>query len=236
MNVESNSGPVQPTDNIPHAEMSNARANNTARIADTTGPSHTNDKDSDASSDTCTNGSNEFELKPRPTPLSWRRRFAITNFFRAYSKLDSTALRDVLLPDFKYYARPTAPSDRCLPLNRSQFAQYATEMFLDFKQMQVWPEHIHQTANESIIVVQARMEARVKKSEMPYGHYDWEHETCMVFRMSADGWRIRELKEYVSGPKASDIKRWHAQAKGDYYGGMIKTGAKWAVVVIGITF
>jgi hypothetical protein len=134
-------------------------------------------------------------------------------FLESYSTLRPEALTCLASPDFSHAVLPLSlnlPSRTLAP-----FQQHATQVFSLFSSFCLLPvpngadEAIHFSPDTDTVIAHCKMGGKVNaQSEMGgvLGLEEWWTECVLFVRMSEDGKRIVEVREFVDSKKAEELR------------------------------
>ncbi|PQE15275.1 cytochrome p450 protein [Rutstroemia sp. NJR-2017a BVV2] len=129
-----------------------------------------------------------------PTDTSERLRTA-NALLESYSALSAEAILQHLAPDFTHTVLPESLQ---MPVrSKDEFAVHAQRITSIFSEFQMIPQAIFEDEGRNSVVVYAKM---VGELNLNLGH--WENECIIMLKMSEDGTKVVEHKEFVDSAKA----------------------------------
>lgn len=135
--------------------------------------------------------------------LTATRLHTIHTLLNGYSSLSVAQLLKPLSSDF---AHRVLPASLAMPLrNRDEFASHAAAIFSIFSAFAMLPDAIYEDEAQGVVVVHARMEGVLKSTGGV-----WNNECVMMVRLSRDGKEVVEIREFVDGLKAAEMRAKHA--------------------------
>ena len=115
-----------------------------------------------------------------------------------YSSLSVAKILEPLSDDFTHHVYPRS-LDR-LVLNRASFATHAGDIFAMFDEFRMVPKGMFEDEAQSTVIVHARMEGKFR-----IDREDWRNECIMVVRLSRDGNKVEQIREFVDSVKAREM-------------------------------
>ncbi|KAI0199898.1 hypothetical protein F4808DRAFT_461293 [Astrocystis sublimbata] len=133
----------------------------------------------------------------------WQRKQTIDALLSGYSSLSVDKLLEPLDPEFHHQ---TLPESLGMPIrNRDAFVKHAAGIFGVFEKFQMIPKAIIDDSSTGMVVVEAQMLGTLKG-----GKGEWTNECVMIVKLSEDGLKVLEVKEFVDSAKALEMARTHA--------------------------
>jgi hypothetical protein len=127
-----------------------------------------------------------------------RRLTTIYAFLGSYRELSPAALIAHLSPSFTHQVLPSSLES---PLRDCKaFFSHARMITSFFTSFEMIPTIVYEDANSNAVVVHAKMVGELN------GLGPWENECVMLLKMSRDGTKITEMKEFVDSAKANILK------------------------------
>ena len=140
-----------------------------------------------------------FGYTPLQRRTSRSRRFnAIYSFFDSYSQLSPDAILEHIAPTFTHQV---LPSSLQMPLrDRNAFAAHAKGITSIFKTFAMVPQVVYDDSARNVVIAHCRMIGELNSLG------PWENECVMWMKMSNDGTKIIEMREFVDSARALLLK------------------------------
>ncbi|KAF2637526.1 hypothetical protein P280DRAFT_472233 [Massarina eburnea CBS 473.64] len=138
-------------------------------------------------------------------------------YLRAYSTLRPAALTTTATSHFTHAVLPLSLSIPARSLEN--FQQHANIIFSLFSSFQMIPvtsegnDGVHFSKETNTVVAHCRMGGKVNgesekgKLLIEAGYEEWWTENVLVVRMSKDGKRVEEVREFVDSAKAAELQK-----------------------------
>lgn len=125
----------------------------------------------------------------------------------AYSTLSPDAMLEHLSEDFTHQILPESMG---MPTReRAAFEEHAKGITAIFKKFAMVPKNVLEDPDKNAVTVYANMEG-----ELQGGLGPWHNECIMLMRMSEDGSKVVEMKEFVDSARAAMFGEKLAQLMG----------------------
>ncbi|KAI1747879.1 hypothetical protein F4782DRAFT_534943 [Xylaria castorea] len=137
--------------------------------------------------------------------VSKRQRMqTIDALLEGYSSLSVARLLEPLGPDFHHR---TLPESLGMPVrNREAFTEHAARVFSVFEEFKMIPRTIIDDAIAGVVAIEADMLGTLKG-----GRGEWRNECVMMVRLSEDGLKVLDVREFVDSAKAMEMTRKNAK-------------------------
>jgi hypothetical protein len=132
------------------------------------------------------------------SPSSSTRLNTIHAFLGSYRELSPAALIAHLTPNFTHQVLPSSLESPIRDFNA--FVAHAGMVTSFFKSFEMIPTSVYEDPSSNAVVVHAKMVGEVD------GMGPWENDCVMLLKMSKDGTKIDEMKEFVDSAKAKIFK------------------------------
>ncbi|KAI0912947.1 hypothetical protein F4823DRAFT_632493 [Ustulina deusta] len=133
----------------------------------------------------------------------WRRMQTIDALLDGYSSLSVAKLLEPLAPGFHHQ---TLPESLGMPVrDRGAFAKHAAGVFGVFEEFRMTPRTVVDDAAAGIVAIDAQMLGTLKR-----GKGEWNNECVMMVRLTEDGCKVLDVREFVDSAKAIEMARTHA--------------------------
>ncbi|CAI6337431.1 unnamed protein product [Periconia digitata] len=139
------------------------------------------------------------------------------NYLKAYTTLRPAALSANATADFTHSVLPLSLKIPVRPLDG--FQQHAHIIFSLFASFQMIPvktaddDGVHFSKRTNTVVAHCKMGGKVNGDSekgrllIDAGYDEWWTENVLVVRMSNDGLRVEEVKEFVDSAKAAELQK-----------------------------
>ncbi|KAI1423561.1 hypothetical protein F5Y12DRAFT_716186 [Xylaria sp. FL1777] len=132
-----------------------------------------------------------------------RRMQTIDTLLDGYSSLSVAKLLEPLAPDFHHQ---TLPESLGMPIrDRDAFAKHAEGVFGLFQEFKMIRKTVVDDAAAGIVVIDAQM-----LGTLTGGKGEWNNECVMMVRLTEDGSKVLDIREFVDSTKAIEMARRHA--------------------------
>ncbi|KAK4942825.1 hypothetical protein LTR66_014665 [Elasticomyces elasticus] len=119
----------------------------------------------------------------------------------AYSSLDVGAILSNLSSDFTHQVLPASLG---MPTrDKASFAAHAGGITSVFSKFDMNPQMVLEDGKENAVVVYCKMVGEMRPQK---GGGEWANECMMVMRMSEDGERVVQVREFVDSYKAMQMR------------------------------
>ncbi|KAI0976325.1 hypothetical protein F4678DRAFT_456651 [Xylaria arbuscula] len=132
-----------------------------------------------------------------------QRMQTIDTLLNGYSSRSITKLLEPLAPNFHHHVLPQSLS---MPIRDiDAFTRHAEGVFGVFEEFKLIPKTIIDDAATGMVAIHAQMLGTLKS-----GKGEWKNECMMMVRLTEDGRKVLDIKEFVDSAKALDMARIHA--------------------------
>ncbi|KAI1306589.1 hypothetical protein F5Y03DRAFT_134813 [Xylaria venustula] len=132
-----------------------------------------------------------------------QRMQTIDALLNGYSSRSITKLLEPLAPSFHHHVLPQSLG---MPIrDRDDFTRHAEGVFDVFEEFRLIPETIIDDTATGMIAIHAQMLGTLK-----LGKDEWKNECMMMVRLTEDGCKVLDIKEFVDSAKALEMARTHA--------------------------
>jgi len=162
--------------------------------------------DSSYSSSTTSRSSSSADSSSLPSPSRSTRLQTAYQVLDAYGSLSVDAMLEPLAEDFTHQVLPESLD---LPRrSKEQFGRHAGGIFKSFKSFKMVPQGMFEDDADNAVVARCRMVGELKDGITPEGKPSgWVNECVILLKMSADGKKVVEAREFVDSQKSVQMRR-----------------------------